>query len=109
MHQERIHQLYTYTKKGFDGKWETRKEITEDYGDTIAVSGNTIIIGGNNEVYIYERNSNGEWNKIQTIEGTGSFGHSVSILDDYMLIGAPDNNGSESGAYLYQNQGGDNP
>jgi hypothetical protein len=100
--------IYIY-EKGFDGKWETRKEITEDYGDTIAVSGNTIIIGGNNEVYIYERNSNGEWNKIQTIEGTGSFGHSVSILDDYMLIGAPDNNGSESGAYLYQNQGGDNP
>ena len=100
--------IYIY-EKGFDGKWETRKEITEDYGDTIAVSGNTIIICGNNEVYIYERKSDGEWGKTQTIEGTGSFGHSVSILDDYMLIGAPDNNGSESGAYLYQNQGGDNP
>ena len=105
--------IYIY-EKGFDGKWETRKEITEDYGDTIAVSGNTIIIGGNNKVYIYERNLNGEWNKIQTIEGTGSFGHSVSILDDYMLVGAPDNDNDETeigggGAYLYQNQGGDNP
>jgi hypothetical protein len=100
--------IYIY-EKDFDGNWETRKEITEDYGDTIAVSGNTIIIGGDNKVYIYERNSNGEWDKTQTIEGTGSFGQSVSILDDYMLIGAPDNNGSESGAYLYQNKGGDNP
>lgn len=102
--------IYIY-EKGFDGKWETRKEITEDYSDTIAVSGNTIIIGGNNKVYIYERNVNGEWKKIQTIEGTGSFGHSVSISDDYMLVGAPDNSGTEigGGAYLYQNQGGDNP
>ena len=105
--------IYIY-EKGFDGKWETRKEITEDYGDTIAVSGNTIIIGGNNKVYIYERNVNGEWDKIQTIEGTASFGQSVSILDDYMLIGAPDNDNDETeigggGAYLYQNQGGDNP
>lgn len=102
--------IYIY-EKDFDGKWETRnrKEITEDYGDTIAVSGNTIIIGGDNKVYIYERKSNGKWEKTQTIEGTGSFGQSVSILDDYMLIGAPDNNGSESGAYLYQNKGGDNP
>ena len=100
--------IYIY-EKDFDGNWETRKEITEDYGDTIAVSGDTIIICGNNEVYIYERNSNGEWGKTQTIEGTRSFGHSVSILDDYMLIGAPDNNGSESGAYLYQNKGGVNP
>ena len=100
--------IYIY-EKDFDGNWETRKEITEDYGDTIAVSGDTIIIGGNNKVYIYERKSNGEWGKTQTIEGTGSFGHSISILDDYMLIGAPDNNGSGSGAYLYQNKGGDNP
>ena len=100
--------IYIY-EKDFDGKWETRKEITEHYGDTIAVSGDTIIIGGDNEVYIYERNVNGEWGKTQTIEGTGSFGQSVSILDDYMLIGAPDNNGSGSGAYLYQNKGGVNP
>ncbi len=100
--------IYIY-EKGFDGKWETRKKITKDYGDTIAVSGDTIIIGGDNEVYIYERNVNGEWEKTQTIKGTGSFGQSVSILDDYMLIGAPDNNGSDSGAYLYQNQGGVNP
>ena len=100
--------IYIY-EKDFDGNWETRKEITEHYGDTIAVSGDTIIICGNNEVYIYERKSDGEWGKTQTIEGTGTFGHSVSILDDYMLIGAPDNNGSGSGAYLYQNKGGVNP
>ncbi len=106
--------IYIY-EKDFDGNWETRKEITEHYGDTIAVSGDTIIIGGNNEAYIYERKPDGEWGKTQTIEGTGSFGHSVSISGDYMLIGAPDNdgasykNGSGSGAYLYQNKGGDNP
>lgn len=111
--------IYIYEKDQL-GNWKTektdRKEITDHYSESIAVSGDTIAIGVNNNVHIYERDSDGEWVISQTLEGetwdkpyygeTGrSFGQSISISGDYMLIGAPSDAGFNSGAYLYQNQG----
>ena len=99
--------IYIYEKDQL-GNWKTektdRKEITDHYSDSITVSGDTIAMGVNNNVHIYERDSDGEWSKIQTLEGTGSFGHSISISDGYMLIGAPGDNK----AYMYEKSGGNN-
>lgn len=97
--------IYIYEKDQL-GNWKTentdRKEITDNYSESITVSGDTIAMGVNNNVYIYERDSEGEWVISQTLEGSGSFGHSISISDGYMLIGAP----QENKAYMYEKSGG---
>ncbi len=97
--------IYIYEKDQL-GNWKIektdRKEITDNYSDIITVSGDTIAMGVNNNVHIYERDSEGEWVISQTLEGTGSFGQSISISGDYMLIGAPGVNE----VYMYEKTGG---
>ncbi len=87
------------------------------FGYAIASSGNTVIVGaprdddnhwggiGNNSgaVYIYERRTNGSWNR-QKIDLASDyndrFGYSVAISGNRAIVGVPgdDENGTDSGA-----------
>jgi len=87
---------YIY-EKGDGDYWDTNGTLIEDISDNIAVSDNTVIIGKN----IYKQNLEGKWIKIQTLTHEGP----VSILDNYMLVGSPNNNA----VYMYINKGGTDP
>ncbi|WP_204345530.1 T9SS type A sorting domain-containing protein [Psychroserpens algicola] len=98
------------------GSWEEVQKLVspdrdqgERWGDfSTAISGNTIVVGcsletldasGGNELasagaaYIFERNSNGVWNEVQKLvasdrEVGDTFGRSVAIDGDYLVVGA---------------------
>lgn len=66
-------------------------------GYTLAINGNTAAVGangiGNGKVYIYERQSNGDWVETQIIEAEDGknmdqFGSSISLSDNMLVIGA---------------------
>lgn len=92
----------------------------DEFGNAVAISGNTIVIGahsdddageGTGSAYVFEKPAAG-WNDMtQTVKLTASdgaagdaFGSSVSISGDTIVVGAPgdDDNGSDSGsAYVF--------
>jgi hypothetical protein len=98
-----------------------------DFGYSVAATENYIIVGapyddsviflvGNNSgsVYIFERNSDGDWEpeKISldaSSRGTNDyFGYSVSISGNYAIVGAPGDDDQKGAAYIYErNSAGD--
>ena len=90
------------------------------FGQSVAISGDTIVVGAtydddndNNSgsVYIYKL-MQGIWQETKLLpsDGTGSdsFGHSVAISGDTVVVGTPlnDDHGSQSGsAYIYRFDG----
>ena len=97
----------------------------EDYdffGESIAISGNYIIVGANHEdsiteasgaAYLFKKDSNDltitqiAKLKADDADSYDNFGKSVSISGDYMVIGAnqEDENGADSGAtYLFERE-----
>lgn len=78
----------------------------ENYGASVSISGNRIIIGAPNAfvnahqfagaAYIYHRDVNGVWNFIERISASDEalgdrFGQSVSIDGDQLIVGATQN------------------
>ena len=112
-------------EKNSSGAWTQIQKLTSPdahntngFGSSVAVSGNRIVIGAPQEdqddkggsalsaagaAYVYERNSTGAWNFTKKLISTDrgalhQFGHSVSISNARVLIGAP----NQSAAYLYE-------
>jgi hypothetical protein len=61
-------------------------------------------------VYIYEKNANGNWNETEKIVASDraaydSFGSSVSISGDYVIVGAPFEDEDENGANTLNDAG----
>jgi gliding motility-associated-like protein len=82
-------QTFTEKAKLFPGD---RKENTE-FGYSTSLNGQQLAVGGNGFVYVFERNSSGEWLEIQKIVNhepviQENFGHSVFIIEKYLLIGS---------------------
>jgi hypothetical protein len=92
------------------------------YGNAVAVSGNTIVVGARQHtvksqleqgaVYVFTRPASGWRNLKQTAELTASdglaedlFGYSVAIAGNTIVVGAPqhrvDDNADEGAAYLF--------
>lgn len=107
-----------------NGVWSEIQKITptdrtlyNNFGKSIKVEGNTLVIGANytfgtgGAVLIFEKDANDIWNEIQIIqsldaESYDEFGSSVSIDGQYILIGTPkedsqltDNSGA---AYIFK-------
>jgi len=97
----------------------------DQFGYSVAVSGDTAVIGALNEdeggpvsgsVYIYERNSGGanNWGEVKKLVASDpaiadEFGYSVSVSGDTIIVGARsnDDNGSKSGsAYIFERNSG---
>jgi FG-GAP repeat len=122
-----------YRNRGGTNAWGQAKKLLasdgrEDayFGSSVSISANTLVIGvlsdnvGTNinqgSAYIYERdqggtNTWGEVKKLIASDGAGSdwFGSSVAISSNTVVIGAPNHNGAQGSAYLFErNQGGAN-
>ncbi len=126
------------------GNWnEVQKIVASDiasddeYGNSSAISGDYAFVGARTEdedpaggntmpnsgsVYVYERDGAGSWNQVQKIVATdriadARFGGSVSVSNQYAIVGAPgekrDTAGANSlvgagAAYLFERDGGGN-
>src|SRR4029079_13597950 len=74
------------------------------YGNHLAISGTTLVVGTTYEdaAYVYEWDG-ATWVESQVFtsaNGTQSFGRSVAIDGDWMVVGEP-NNGSEKGSVTF--------
>lgn len=119
--------VYIYTRSG--GVWTLQDELVSDdpdafgrFGNSVGVYGDTLIVGAVDEnagftnsgrVYIFIR-SGGNWTLQDTLvspnsELSGSFGNSVGIYQDTVIIGAEGENvgGDTIGrAYIFTRSGG---
>ena len=103
-------------EKNSNGNWYQIQKITASglvsgyyFGNSVSIYEDTIVVGAhayyNNRgsAYIFEKNSNGEFNQIQQItvssSGNNWFGYSVSIYEDTLVIGATQNRGF---AFIYE-------
>jgi predicted lipoprotein len=92
---------------------------TNSFGCAVAISGKYAFVGAKLEdtgardagsVYVFEQKSDGAWYQVQQLQASDKeaydyFGSSVSLFENYAVIGAPgeDTNGSASGAaYVFE-------
>lgn len=105
---------FRFVEEGQDG---------DDYfGCSVSVSGNTAVIGARNDsdglsrilrqgsAIVFTKQENGEWVQQQKLVasypwGDNRFGTSVSIDDDYIIVGAPRNAYDENEVNYYQSSG----
>jgi hypothetical protein len=90
--------LYIYSKT--DGTWLKKPTLTAELFSpagpfySVAVSGNTIVVGASQVAYVYELVNNG-WQLIAQLtpsDGGGGFGFSTSFSEKTIVIGAPRGN-----------------
>lgn len=86
-----------------DSTWKQIQKIVaadrkqgDNFGCSVAISGNTIIVGTlyKDAAYIFEQTANGKWEQVQTITPPGEiggdqFGWSVSIDGNRAVVGSP--------------------
>lgn len=82
----------------------------EEFGQSVSVFGRVIAVGAPNHditgaVYVYMQ-TNGVWalyQRLTPINGDpgDQFGHSVSVGENYLIIGAPKHSFSRGAAYMY--------
>ena len=109
-------------ERGADGNWEQKQKLTasdaaanDKFGESVAISGNYVIVGAsyddtNGSAYIFERNSDGNWEQKQKLTASDpaysdDFGESVAISGNYAIVGAKENDddGDNTGsAYIFK-------
>jgi len=126
------------------GNWsQVQKIVASDraaddrFGASVSISGNYAIVGAHSEdhdtmggntmtdagsAYIFERDSTGKWNQLQKIVASDravvdNFGNSVSISDNYAIVGAYREDedtaggntlGAAGSAYVFERDGSGN-
>jgi len=83
---------------------------TTKYGSSVAISGNTIVVGSYPEgvVYVYVYNSTSMlYEKQQKITGAAStdFGKSVAVSGDYLVVGSPLSSSSAGAIFFFKRTG----
>ncbi len=114
---------YVYKKNGTswffqDTIYANDGETADNFGKSIAISGDYIVVGADNEdfgsgsAYVFHRNDT-IWEQVAKLEGDDSlndyFAHSVDIDGDKIVVGAWQSNapGSNTGsAFVFKNNGG---
>ena len=117
---------YVFERDSASGAWIQVQKLTatdadefHNFGNSVFISGHQTIVGSASDdhagllsgsAYIFEKDSDtGTWLQAAKIiasdpDGSDHFGESVSISDDYAVVGAPgnDDSGSASGSsYLF--------
>ena len=107
-----------------NGDWKQVKALTGDendnqFGWSVAISGNYCIVGDNTSTkggavikghaFIYERQRNGEWKQVKALTGDAddvNFGRSVAISGNYCIVGDNDGDGGTKPghAFIYERQ-----
>lgn len=116
---------YIYSKHT-NGTWVYRATLTANdressdyFGKSVAISGNTVVIGcpdensRNGAAYVFE-GSGSSWNQTQKLTLSASiqyseFGNAVGIKGDQIIVGASDFTGSlsrEGAAYIFEKTNG---
>jgi gliding motility-associated-like protein len=123
--------VYVYSKDN-NGNWANEQKLSSPFDDTsyyfgisVSIAGNTIVIGAPNydnqltntgAAYVYEVDSNGQWNFKQTllvpnINENDHFGHIVYNTADYIIVNGREliaNTDNEISVYIFEkNQNGD--
>jgi FG-GAP repeat protein len=84
------------------------EQIFDYFGQAVAVSGSTALIGSGDAdaVYVYAK-SGQHWHYQDTITGPGSggFGVSIALSDHVAVIGAPSSNNGDGLVYVYVRSG----
>jgi hypothetical protein len=109
---------YVFVRNPLDNTWSQEAKIVEPgagagvtFGKTVAIEGETIVIGQNGSAWVYVRDG-GLWTQeghLVPADGPPSFGGSVSIYLDRVAVGAPFalGRGANTGAaYVFLRQGG---
>ena len=107
-------------EKNSDGEWsQTAKLAASDaaaesyFGRGVSVSGDRIVAGAYGEnghrgaVYVFEKNSDGEWSQSQKLTASDSkegdcFGYSVSVSGDRVVAGARCRDAFRGTAYVFE-------
>lgn len=114
---------YVYERNTSTDAWEFQRKITAStrqaqasFGNAVAIEGDYAVVGAPGEeseptqpagaAYIFGKN-NSNWGLVTKLTPTdrlsnGEFGRSVSIDGDLVAIGAPGENISRGGAYIFQ-------
>ncbi|HEX3048181.1 MAG TPA: FG-GAP repeat protein, partial [Bacillota bacterium] len=114
--------LYIFERNG-NGIWGQKTKLTASdtvsgdyFGWSFAVSGNILAVSApgdddkgidSGSVYIFERDGDGNWNqktKLAASDGTHSFGYSIAISENTIVVDSPGNesyNGTES-IYIFE-------
>jgi len=102
---------YTFVRNG--SNWIQQAKITplnsplgDRFGTSVAVSGNTAVIGSTGSAYVFEYDGLG-WNqtkKLKVANSAGSFGQAVSLSGDTIVVGAAQVAGGGA-AYVFVRSG----
>ncbi|HMZ22333.1 MAG TPA: FG-GAP-like repeat-containing protein, partial [Blastocatellia bacterium] len=122
--------IYVFGRnQGGTENWGQVKKITgstslAEFGNAVAVDGDTIVAGQHNDTginlvgaaYVFSRNQGGtnNWGQVKKLTASDGanndqFGESVSVDADTIVVGAWHNNSARGAAYVFgRNQGGAN-
>ena len=111
-----------YVFENTNGNWSEITNLTaadggigDQFGFSVSILGDVCLIGarGNSgyrgAAYVFQKQSNGEWiqtNKLTANDGTSGdqFGFSVSLREDFCIVGANSNDNAKGAAYIFQKQ-----
>ncbi|MCX6112085.1 MAG: chitobiase/beta-hexosaminidase C-terminal domain-containing protein, partial [Proteobacteria bacterium] len=113
----------TYTLNGKRGitvqeayiKKDTTPVDLDQFGKAMAMYGNTLAVGAENingnkgAVYIFTRDSGGNWSQTQVFSGATSgdlFGSSVAVYNNLLVVGARGKNNNTGAVYVFMSNGG---
>jgi hypothetical protein len=118
--------VYIFTRG--DGGWSLQQKLLapdgasgDNFGQSVAIYGNTLVVGAPNHkvgqnvaqgsAYVFTRDgmSLGPPQELTASDGAAqnNFGSSVGIYADTLVIGAPDQGGPQSSAYVFARSGAD--
>ncbi len=103
-----------------DKQTASDRAVTDQFGDSVSISGDTIVVGAFGDdsfigaAYVFERNQGGadNWGEVKKLTASDGaqddlFGQSVSISGDTIVVGANRNDSLRGSAHVFErNQGG---
>ena len=112
----RIGRAYIYEKQG--NSWVLVSTLSspdgsanDQFGNSVAISADRAVVGapnyggGKGSVYVFERNSSGQWNYAFKYEGNTGYnlGYAVDLNETYLVAGAPNANSGEGKVAWFKN------
>ncbi len=106
--------------RGADGTWSQpptpltapNPQEKDYFGSSVATAGNTLLVGAPGErnismgsAHVFVRDADGTWSqsaKVEPLVVGGSFGSSVAISNDTLVVGAPAENNGAGAAYVFK-------
>ena len=102
----------TYVLVRFGSVWRLQAHFPdptpgqrESFGQSVSISGYTVLVGSNNAAYVYSRGAGNHWAKTATIANPSAandlFGLSVALSGKMAIVGAPEDIQGEGATYVF--------